>query len=115
MTTNEIKTKTIRLDHSVVVDGKETAELAMRDSRKVRESLTAARLARDAYGRGYGSEETEVCLFAVLCGVDVRVIEDLDMSDYAKLQEAYAGEGFTPARPISGAGSSPSGAMPAGD
>lgn len=110
-----IKTKTIKLEHPVSVDGKETAALAMRDSHKVRERLAATKLARDAYGQQIGAAEVEICLFAVLCGVGVEVIEDLDDEDYGRMLEAYQDRDFPSPRPGSGDSSSTSDATRAGD
>jgi hypothetical protein len=35
--------------------------------------------------------QKEISLFADLCEVSVDVLEDLDMADYRKLQQAYTG------------------------
>lgn len=107
--------RSITLDTPVDVDGQKVGQLSLRVSRKVRDRLAAARLARESYGREHGNEETEICLFAVLAGVPVQSIEELDIVDYAKLQEAYAGDGFLSRSPNSGEPSSPSAATPAGD
>lgn len=117
MSKTESKTeiKTIALAHPVTAGGREITEVAMRMSRKVRDNLAAARLARETYGREHGAAETEVCLFSILTDLPVEIVEELDMEDYGRLQEAYVGAGFTPARTSSGAGSSPSDAMRAGD
>ncbi|MFO7595506.1 MAG: phage tail assembly protein [Desulfocurvibacter africanus] len=109
------ETRTIGLAHPIQVKGGEIREVGLRMSRKVRDNLAAARLARDTYGRDHGTAESEVCLFSILTDLPVEAIEELDMEDYGKLQEAYLGAGFTPARTSYGAGSSPSDAMQAGD
>lgn len=102
------ETKTITLAHPVTADGREVAEVNMRLSRKVRDNLAASRLARETYGRDHGAAESEVCLFAILTDLPVEAVEELDMDDYGKLQEAYLGAGFTQARKTSDGPSSPS-------
>ncbi len=64
-----------------MVDGKETDKLEMRRP-KVRDVLSAEKNTK-------GDSAREVWLFAALCGVDVEVIEDLDMMDYTSLQGVY--------------------------
>ena len=49
---------------------------------KVRDQITASKAAKDP--------ATQECtLFAALCEVPIETIENLDMSDYTKIQEAY--------------------------
>lgn len=56
-------------------------ELTLREP-KVKDQLEVERIA--SIGR------REAALFARLCDVDVRVIEELCIGDYKKLQEAYS-------------------------
>jgi hypothetical protein len=73
----------ITLDHPVQWQGRQVTELAMRRP-KVRD--VAANEERK------GSDvQKEISLFADLCEVSVDVLEDMDMADYRKLQQAYTG------------------------
>jgi hypothetical protein len=76
--------ETIQLDHPVTVDGVEVKELRVRRP-KVRDLLAAEK----AYGAGGAAFETG--LLANLCEVTPAAIGELDMADYAKLQEVYQG------------------------
>lgn len=78
----------VALDHPVRVDGAETRELAMRRP-KVRDE-------RDARRQADNDADREIVLFANLCEVPPAVVEELDMADYARLQDAYR-DFFTPA------------------
>jgi len=109
------ETKTIGLAHPIQVKGGEIREVGLRMSRKVRDNLAAARLARDTYGRDHGTAESEVCLFSILTDLPVEAVEELDMEDYGKLQEVYLGAGFTSARTSSDGPSSTSEDTRAGD
>lgn len=75
------RTSTIELDYPVEADGGEVKSLTMRRAK--------ARDSRDAQRGGGVPAETEIRLFANLCEVAPGVIEELDMADYAKLQDAY--------------------------
>ncbi len=72
----------IDLDYPIQVDGVEVRYLTMRRP-KVRDQKIA-----DAQGGSDG--EREIRLFANLCAVAPRDIEDLDMADYAQLQGVFA-------------------------
>ena len=72
----------IDLDYPIQVDGVEVRYLTMRRP-KVRDQKIA-----DAQGGSDG--EREIRLFANLCAVAPRDIEDLDMADYAQLQGVLA-------------------------
>ena len=74
---------TITLKYPVTVDGATHATLAMRRPR-VRDS-------RDAQRGGGTNADSEIRLFANLCEVTPAVIEELDMTDYVKMQKAYEG------------------------
>jgi hypothetical protein len=73
--------ETINLVHPVMSAGVELRSLSMRRP-KVRDQLAVDRDKRS-------EAEKEVRLFANLCEVAPETIEDLDMADYAKLQETY--------------------------
>lgn len=74
----------IALDYPIEADGVRLERLSIRRP-KVRDLLTANK-------SGGGDEVArEIRLFANLCEVAPEVIEDLDMADYGKLQDAYAG------------------------
>lgn len=71
----------ITLEYPVKKGNEEIKELTMRRA-KVRDQRAA-----DKTGETDGDHEVQ--LFANLCGVDVDVINDLDMDDYFKLQDVY--------------------------
>ncbi len=73
----------ITLDYPVPSDGIEVSTLTVRRP-KVRDQINAAKVPGT-------DQDREVRMFAELCGVTTGVIEDLDMADYAKLQDAYRG------------------------
>lgn len=75
--------KKITLDYPLTIDGKEVSELTMRRA-KVRDMLGA-----NESGKNPG--EVEVALFAKMVGINPEDLQDLDMCDYEKLQEAYKG------------------------
>ena len=69
------------LKYPVTVDGAEVAGLDMRRAK--------ARDSRDAAQGGGSPGEVEIRLFANLCEVSPKVIEELDMADYVRLQKLY--------------------------
>ena len=74
----------IELKYPITIDGTETSVLHMRRP-KVRDQLLV-----DKSGMvGKSQAEREVLLIANLCEVAPGDIEQLDMSDYKKLQEAF--------------------------
>ncbi|MFK4764551.1 phage tail assembly protein [Desulfobaculum sp. SPO524] len=73
----------ITLDHPVTWQGQEIAALDMRRP-KVRD------VAANEERKGTDVQK-EISLFADLCEVSVDVLEDMDMADYRKLQQAYTG------------------------
>ena len=74
----------IELKYPITIDGTETRVLHMRRP-KVRDQLLL-----DKSGMvGKSQAEREVLFIANLCEVAPGNIEELDMSDYKKLQEAY--------------------------
>ena len=78
-----MRSETIDLDRPVTVGGETVERLTMR-APKVRDMLAQDKLSgTDA--------EKEVRLFANLCEVAPAVIEELDLADYRRLQEAYTG------------------------
>ncbi len=74
----------IELKYPVKIDGTETKVLHMRRP-KVRDQL----LVEKSGLVGKSAAEREMLLFANLCGVAPDDIEELDMADYKKVQEAY--------------------------
>ena len=72
---------TVRLKSPVTTGDASVTELTLREP-KVKDQLEVERIA--SIGR------REAALFARLCDVDVRVIEELCIGDYKKLQEAYS-------------------------
>lgn len=81
--------KSITLAYPVTASGVQISTISMRRP-KVRDLLIA---------RKGGSDEVaqEIRLFANLCDVEPGAIEELDLADYSKAQEAY--EGFRKASP----------------
>lgn len=75
--------ETIKLEYPIEIDGVKVAELKLRRP-KVRDSLASEK-------SGGSNAEKEVRLFANLAEQTTDTIEDLDMLDYGKLQEAYTG------------------------
>lgn len=75
---------TIELKYPILIDGTRTEVLHMRRP-KVRDQI----LATKSEMAGKSSAEQEVLLFANLCEVAPRDIEDLDMADYRKIQREY--------------------------
>ncbi|MYE52275.1 MAG: phage tail assembly protein [Gammaproteobacteria bacterium] len=73
--------ETIALDHPVEADGAQVTSLSMRRAK--------ARDSRDAQRGGGSPADVEIRLFANLCEVATDVVEELDMADYGKLQDAY--------------------------
>ena len=75
----------IVLDHPVEnrTENATVAEIRMRRA-KVRDQRDAARAGTDDADR-------EIRLFSNLCELPPEVIEDLDLADYRKLQEAFEG------------------------
>ncbi len=71
----------VELSYPVKMDGTELRVLQLRRP-KVRDLIVAAKL-------GGSDEDKEVRVFANLCEVTPETIEELDISDYKKLQDAY--------------------------
>ena len=75
--------KTIKLDYPVLHQGEEIRELKMRRC-KVRDRRLAEKSGKD-------DDEKEIALISNLCEVSRDVIDELDFSDYLKLQETLSG------------------------
>lgn len=73
----------IKLHYPVTVDGETYPALYMRRW-KVADRVRAQRA-------GIDSADIELRLFADLCGVSSKVIEELDGSDYEQITEVYKG------------------------
>ena len=73
----------IPLKHPVTHDGTTHERLQMRRAK--------ARDSRDAWRPNEGPAAQEIRLFASLCEVPPEVVEELDMADYLRVQEEYAG------------------------
>lgn len=74
---------TVKLEHPIQLEGGELAEITIRRP-KVRD-------ARDARTKHANPADQEIALLAKLSGLPPAAIEDLDMADYAKLQEVLTG------------------------
>ncbi|MDA9231178.1 phage tail assembly protein [Rickettsiales bacterium] len=72
----------IELKYEIESGGQTYKELNMRRS-KVKDRLVVAKM------KSASDEEKEIRLFANLCEVEPKIIEELDESDYATLQKAY--------------------------
>lgn len=72
----------IELKYQIESGGQTYKELSMRRS-KVKDRLIVAKM------KSASDEEKEIRLFANLCEVEPKIIEELDESDYATLQKAY--------------------------
>jgi len=73
----------ITLSYPVKMAGAEVSVITMRRP-KVRDMIVVSKSAAT-------DVEREVRMFANLCQVEPSAIEDMDMADYLKLQEAYSG------------------------
>jgi len=78
--------KDITLQYPVQVDGVELKSIKIRRP-KVRDMLAASKTAGQ-------DDEKELQLFSNLCELPPETIKDLDIADYAKLQETF--KGFLP-------------------
>jgi len=72
----------IELKYEIESGGQTYKKLSMRRS-KVKDRLVVAKM------KSASDEEKEIRLFANLCEVEPKIIEELDESDYATLQKAY--------------------------
>ena len=76
--------QTIELKYPVEATGETLNSLTMRRS-KIKDRLLVAKM------KTASDEEKEIRLFANLCEVEPKVIEELDESDYSNLQKVYLG------------------------
>ncbi len=74
----------ISLKYPVEVTGQSYDKLSMRRS-KIKDRLLVAKM------KNVSDEEKEIRLFANLCEVEPKVIEELDEADYSNLQKVYLG------------------------
>ncbi len=74
----------IELKYPVEVTGQSYDKLTMRRS-KIKDRLLIAKM------KNISDEEKEIRLFANLCEVEPKVIEELDEADYSNLQKVYLG------------------------
>lgn len=76
--------QTIELKYPVEATGETLTSLTMRRS-KIKDRLLVAKM------KNVSDEEKEIRLFANLCEVEPKVIEELDEADYSNLQKVYLG------------------------
>lgn len=76
--------QTIELKYPVEATGETINNLTMRRS-KIKDRLLVAKM------KNVSDEEKEIRLFANLCEVEPKVIEELDEADYSNLQKVYLG------------------------
>lgn len=74
----------IELKYPVEIAGQSYDKLSMRRS-KIKDRLVVAKM------KTASDEEKEIRLFANLCEVEPKVIEELDEADYSSLQKVYLG------------------------
>ena len=74
----------INLQYPIELSGEIHEKLTMRRS-KIKDRLLVAKM------KTASDEEKEIRLFANLCEVEPKVIEELDEADYSNLQKAYLG------------------------
>ena len=74
----------IELKYPVEATGETLTNLTMRRS-KIKDRLLVAKM------KNVSDEEKEIRLFANLCEVEPKVIEELDEADYSNLQKVYLG------------------------
>ena len=74
----------IALKYPVEITGQSYDKLTMRRS-KIKDRLLVAKM------KTTSDEEKEIRLFANLCEVEPKVIEELDEADYSNLQKVYLG------------------------
>lgn len=79
------KTVEIALDYPVTIEGVEVSKLTLRRP-KVGDVLAA-----EEQAKGKGDKEVEILTFANLCQVTPAEIRELDLGDYKRLQETFAG------------------------
>lgn len=75
---------TVELKYPVEATGETITNLTMRRS-KIKDRLLVAKM------KTASDEEKEIRLFANLCEVEPKVIEELDEADYSNLQKVYLG------------------------
>jgi hypothetical protein len=75
---------TVELKYPVEATGETFTNLTMRRS-KIKDRLLVAKM------KTVSDEEKEIRLFANLCEVEPKVIEELDEADYSNLQKVYLG------------------------
>lgn len=75
--------KKIKLNESIKIDGINVSEVSLRRP-KVRDRLAVERM-------GTNDAEKEVALIANLADIPREAVEDLDLADYAKIQEVLQG------------------------
>jgi len=76
-------TEKIDLDYPITVKGEQVSQLQISRRPKVKDMRKAQEEASSDAGQ-------ELHLFAVLTGINPEDLEELDLSDYAKLQSAYS-------------------------
>ena len=75
----------IELKYPVTVEGQTYNELMVRCPR-VKDQRAATRIA----GEKASAADIEVIMFSMLCGVPIDVIDELSISDFNVLEEAYS-------------------------
>lgn len=74
--------QTIKLQDPITIDNITYDELNIRRP-KVRDRLAVERMKKT-------DAEKEIAMIANLAEVDIRVIEELDLADYGKIQQSFA-------------------------
>jgi len=73
----------IDLDNPIMVKGEQVSQLEISRAPKVKDMRKAQQAASDDAGQ-------ELHLFAILTGVNPEDLEEMYLTDYRKLQEAYS-------------------------
>ena len=84
--------KKIKLTHPLNIDGRMVAEVTIR--RPQVKDLRALEKSREP---GAGEIDQGIAMAAVLCGIPVAAIDEMDAGDFAVISEAITG--FLPDRP----------------
>ena len=75
-------TQTVTLDFPIEVDGKQVKKMTMRRA-KLRDRRLVSK-------QGGSAIDQEIRLFAILCDIPEDCLNEMDETDYLKLQEAYS-------------------------
>lgn len=78
--------ETVALDFPIFVDGAKVSSITMRRSKVVDH-----RIAHQRAAKGEGNADYELELFSILTNIPREAFDEMDYSDYSRLQETYRG------------------------